>query len=194
MGSATAAAKADEAPAEAAAPASPTKPEESAAADAPKTDLKGRNVTYKVTPRGLVIEVDGVKLEPKAVAVQKAGGWVVKITVQATDTDGHMHRLLSPEGGPLMIAAVIDHGGGKQERIGDERKGDGEEFVAAGDSTKLERTFGHPIRAGESVQLAVGLWGLGHDADERRPVRKLFKLDMKGDGKPVPVITPPEGP
>jgi hypothetical protein len=157
-------------------------PEPSAPAEA--NTPRGRDITYRATPGGLVIEVDGVRLEPKAEPVKLAGGWGVKLTLRATSTDGHMHRLLSPENGPLMLAAEIDRGG-KKERIGDERKGDGEQFITENDSLKVEREFKKP--------LCAGLWGLGRDAEDRKPIKKLFTVKMvAGTKKPQPVVSAPE--
>lgn len=163
-----------------------------AAGSAPREEPRGRTINYRVTPSGLVIELEGLRLEPNAKPVKIAGGWGVKLTVRVHATDDHLHRFLSPDGGPLMVAAEIDRGGGKTERIADERKGDTETFVTAGDQTPLEREFKKPITAGQSLTLHVGLWGLGRDADDRKPIRKLFVVKMvAGHGTPQPTITPP---
>jgi len=166
---------------------------EGAGTEAAGAPGKGRDITYRMVPGGIVMEVEGLKLEPKAEPVKKGGAWGIHLTLRATATDQHMHRFLSPEGGPLMVAAEIEHAGGKKERITDERKGDGEEFVAAGDSTKLERDLKFSIKAGEAVTVFVGLWGLGLDAEDRKPLKKLFQVRMvAGSHKPQPVITAPE--
>src|SRR5689334_7983618 len=100
---------------------------------------KGRDVTYRVTGTGLVIEVEGVELEPKAVAVKTQRGWIVKLDVKARATDQHSHRLLSPEKGPLMVAAFATRSG-KEEKVGDERKGDTTEMtLSPGEPETLER-------------------------------------------------------
>jgi hypothetical protein len=159
---------------------------------APKNDLKGRNITYRMTPSGLVIEVEGVEFVPQADAVKTQGGYDIMIKVKATARDGQLHRLLSPENGPLMVFAKIDRGG-KVTETPDVRKGDGEEFIAADDTITLERKFNTNVNPGTTVTLQVGLWGLSQDAADRRPVKKLFFLKMAGgQKKPAPVITAPE--
>lgn len=163
-----------------------------------KDSKKPREVTFQMTPTGLVIDVEGVRMEPKAVAIRledeehKQTGWGVKLTVKVEATDGHVHRFMKPEHGALMMAAEIDRKG-KKDRIGDERKGDGEETVTRGAPVTLERTFTKPIWSGQSVTLFVGVWGLGRDTEEKRLIRKLFVVKMvAGNKKPTPVVSPPE--
>jgi hypothetical protein len=172
--------------------AKPETPPAEASAEPPKEPLKGRDITYRMTSSGLVIEVEGVELVPKAEAVKSQGGYDITISVKATARDGQLHRLLSPENGPLMVF-VKNERGGKVTETPDTRKGDGEEFIAADDSIKLERKINSNINPGGTLTLQVGLWGLGADAAERRPVRKLFFVKMVGGvKKPTPVITAPE--
>ena len=162
-------------------------------ANASVAEPKGSNITYRMTPSGLVIEVDGLRLEPKAEPLKFSGGWGVHLSVHVSATDAHAHHLLSPANGPLMVATEIDGTGGKKERIGDERKGDAEMIIEAGEATSFDRAMTHPIKAGESLKLQVGLWGVGRDAEDRRPIKKLFVVNMIAGAKtPQPVITPPE--
>lgn len=157
-----------------------------------KESPKAREVTFQMTPGGLVIEVEGVRLEPKAQPLKLEDGWGVRLMVRATSIDGHVHRFTRPEHGPLMVAAEIDRKG-KKEHVGDERKGDGEDSVTQGTPITLERDFKKAIWSGQSVTLFVGLWGLGRDTEERRLVRKLFVVKMiAGNKKPIPVVSPPE--
>lgn len=154
-----------------------------------------REIVYKVTPEGLVIEVEGVEIRPKAQPVRKGGGWAIAITAEAEAKDDKMHRLLAPERGPLMMAARVRRGKQTVE-VTDERSGEDEMFVMSGAPETLERTFpdeaSDAFRRGDDVTLIVGLWGLGVEADERRPVRKLFQVRMTvGSAKPQPVIEPP---
>lgn len=153
---------------------------------------RGRDITYRVTAAGLQIEVEGVDLAPRAEAIKTQAGWIVELSVRATAKDKHAHRLLSPERGPLMVAAAAERGG-KTERVGDERKGNGEQTLTAGEPTTMTRRVDVAIAAGQTLTLEVGLWGLGRDDEERRPVKKLFVVKMvAGAKKPQPVITPPE--
>lgn len=166
-------------------------------ASSEEDDNKQRNVLYRVTGNTVVVEVEGVKFEPKVTAIQKKGGWGVKVSVKATSTDGHMHRLLSPENGPLAFAAKIRKEGGGDETHADERKGEDEAFVPPDDSTDFSREYPGakeaPVAKGQTLELQVGLWGLGIDANRRRPIRKLFIVKMEtGNKTPLPKITPPE--
>jgi hypothetical protein len=146
-----------------------------------------------MTPGGLIIEVEGVEFVPKAEPVKSAaGGYDVALSVKATSKDGNLHRLLSPENGPLMVFSKIERGG-KATDNADERKGDGEEFISPGDSITLERKIPAKLTAGSTITLQVGLWGLGLDAGDRKPIKKLFWLKMAGSSKkPTAVITAPE--
>jgi hypothetical protein len=179
------------------APGAPEKDAIPAASDE-KDAKKVREVTFQMTPTGLVIEVDGVRMEPKAQALRiddkegKQIGWGVKLTMKVSATDGHVHRFTKPEHGPIMMAAEIDRKG-KKEHVGDERKGDGEESVTQGAPLTFERDFKKAIGAGQSTTLFVGLWGMGKDMEEKRLIRKLFVVKMvAGNKKPTPVVSPPE--
>jgi hypothetical protein len=153
---------------------------------------KGRDITYRVTSGGLLIEVEGVELAPKAEAVKTPKGWIVALSMKVAAKDQHSHKLLDPETGPLMVSAEVRKSGGT-DRVPDARKGDGEQTIGAGEETTVTRKVNVPIYAGQSLTLEVGLWGLGKDAEERRPVKKLFQVKMvAGSKKPQPVITPPD--
>jgi hypothetical protein len=178
--------------ASASAPGSDDASKPGAASEAPSPPPKGYTISYRTTPSGLVIELDGLRLEPKVEPIKTAKGWTVKLTVHVHATDDHMHRFLSPEGGPLMVAAEIDRGGGKKDHVVDQRKGDTEAFVTAGDSPPFTRELATAITAGQSLTLHVGLWGLARDADDRKPIKKLFVVKMvAGKRTPQPTILPP---
>jgi hypothetical protein len=152
----------------------------------------GKNIVYRMTASGLVIELDGVQLEPRATPIKLGGGWGVKLSVRAKATDDREHRLQSPTQGPLMVAAEIDRGG-KKELVPDQREGDGEITLAKSTATPIEREVRKAIVAGQSLTLYVGLWGLGADAGDRKPIKKLFVVRMvAGTHKPQPVVTAPE--
>lgn len=178
--------------------APPEKDAKPAASGDDKDSKKAREITFEMTPTGLVINVEGVRMEPKAQALRiddkegKQVGWGVKLTMKVTATDSHVHRFTKPEHGALMMAAEIDRKG-KKEQIGDERKGDGEESVTQGSPITLERDFKKALGSGQSVTLFVGLWGMGRDMEEKRLIRKLFVVKMVvGNKKPAPVVSPPE--
>ncbi len=187
----SAAAPAAEAPS-AAAPIPP--PEADTKPAAPSTDAPppgGKSITYRMTPSGLVVDLDGVQLEPHAEPIKLGGGWGVKLVVRAKVVDEREHRLQSPSKGPLMVAEEIDRGG-KKELVPDERDGDGD-LLLEKTSTPLERELRKPITAGQSLTLYVGLWGFGTSPDDRKPIKKLFVVKMvAGSHKPQPVVSAPE--
>lgn len=160
-------------------------------------DAAPREKLYRMTPQGLVVEMTGVLFRIKAKAVRRGGGWGVKVTVKAKSKDKKSHVLLSPKGGPLAFSAKVDRGG-KVEELGDKREGDKLQTLDAGKALELSRTWPpagtKPVRAGQSLELQVGLWGLGADADSQRPVRRFFEVKMvagKGHAKPPAVVSPP---
>ncbi|HEX4339654.1 MAG TPA: hypothetical protein VH062_27290 [Polyangiaceae bacterium] len=174
-----------DAPAEAAA-----EPDEKPAA-AQAAPPGGKSITYRMTPMGLVADVDGVQLEPRAEPLKLGGGWGVKLTVKAKAIDDREHKLQSPSQGPLMVAEEIDRGG-KKELVPDARDGDGE-MTLEKTSTPLVRELKKPIVSGQSLTLYVGLWGLGTGVDDRKPIKKLFVVKMvAGSHKPQPVVSAPE--
>lgn len=167
------------------------KPDDAASDTAPREKL------YRMTPKGLVVEVTGVEFRINAKAVRRGAGWGVKATVQAKSKDGSPHVLLGPEHGPLAFSAKVDCGG-KVEELGDTRNGNKFESVDAGKPLELSRTWPDkgvkPVTRGQSLDLQVGLWGLGADADSQRPVRQFFEVKMvvgKGHAKPQAVVSPP---
>jgi hypothetical protein len=168
---------------------------ESPPGDAPA--LEPWDIVYRVTPDGPVIAVAGVDFRPRAEAVRKGKGWGTSLTVSATVRGSELYRMLSPEDGPLMMAARVE-GSGEPKLFPDERSGDEEVFLTPGEPETFSRSFppddGAALEKGETVTLIVGLWGLGVDAGQRRPVRRLFQVRMTvGAGQPQPVISPPEG-
>jgi hypothetical protein len=164
----------------------------------PAADKKEpRTIKYIMTTAGLEVEVEGVRFMPKATAIKSGNGWGVRIIVDAKVVDEEAHSLLDPENGPLAFAGSVDRGG-EVLRIGDKRKGEGEKLIAQGDKLRLEREWpgkgaDKPLTAGQTLTLEVGLWGLGPDADQRRPVRDFFQVKMRAaqGGKPQPAIMPP---
>ncbi len=160
-----------------------------------------RKVIYRVTPKGLVVEVEGARFTPKAMVKKlDKGAFGVELEVVAEATDDRTHTLLSPKFGPLSMAAVIyDKKGAEQRRYNDRRDGKDQEFLLPGAPLTLERSWPSgevqgPLWWGQKVRLEVGLWGLGVDGDEGRPVRKLFVVEMVAGNKSTAVITPPEVP
>jgi hypothetical protein len=158
--------------------------------------LSGRELIYRVTPQGLVIEVGGIHLRPVAKAFRDArGNYGVDLQLTAQSFDDRQYWLSKPEEGPLSIAGRIEGPGGKRQRFGDERRGDGEEVVRSGEPRQFKQRWpgkGQPrLRAGETLTLEVGLWGVHADAERERPVRRLFEVKLVGAQPPQAVVSPP---
>ena len=183
------------------------KPDAAPAADAPSADAPkpkaepdpnaARDVTYVVVPEGLKITVAGVKFVASTVAEQAGGGWGVKVNVEATSDDGKPHSLTKPKAGPLAFAgSVMRKGKSEAEHFGDERTGDGEQAISGDKPLKISRTWPikgvHALAIGDALDLQVALWGLGNDADSRRPVKQFFHVRLQVDkGKPKAIVEPP---
>lgn len=173
--------------------------ERSAAGDAkPATTAEsttGREIVYRVTPKGLVIEVDGIHLRPEAVPFkQKSGAYGIQLVVNAESFDGRKYWLNKPKQGPLSIAGKIE-GQGKSARFVDQREAGGEEPVLDGSPRRFEQRWPGPgqpkLWAGQTVTLEVGLWGVRVDSERERPVRRLFVVKLVAGPRSRPVITPP---
>jgi hypothetical protein len=169
-----------------------------AAPDEPPAEkLEGREVKYIMTPQGLEVEVAGVRFFTAAKPIQMGGGWGVRLSATAKVKDDKSHSLLSPKNGPIAFAAAVKRGGGEPERFSDKREGDGEETLEPGKPHEIKRDFPgkdgpKPLKAGDELELEVGLWGLGDNAEARKAVRAFFTVKMVvGKGKPQPVISPP---
>jgi hypothetical protein len=157
-------------------------------------DQKPREVKYTQTPDGLKVEVSGVRFLATATPARSGGGWGVKVKVKASATDGKEHKLLSPKNGPLAFAGKVDRGG-DVEQLGDERAGD-EEKVITEKGIEFTREWpgkaGKPLAAGQSLELQIGIWGVGQNSSELRPVRQFCLVKMTAGKKtPQPVLSPP---
>jgi hypothetical protein len=148
-------------------------------------------VSYRVTPEGLVIEVDGVELRPRAKTTKVKGGFGVEVTLDVTANK--LRYLSNPENGPLAFAGNVIRKG-QATHFGDERKGTDAVNIEPGVKKTFTRTYPgkdqQPLWWGEDLELEAGLWGLGNDG-ERRPIKKLFKLKMHAGPDAKPVISPP---
>jgi hypothetical protein len=155
-----------------------------------------RDIVYRVTPKGLVIELDGFHLRPEATPFKdKNGAYGIDLVVTAESFDDRQYWVKKPGEGPLSIAGKVEAKDGKSTRFADERKGDGEELVKAGNPRRFRQRWpgrGQPkLWWGQSVTLEIGLWGVRAEAERERPVRRLFVVKMVGGNHPQAVITPP---
>lgn len=180
----------------------PIDPEnESEAAPEPEADEEPdrnpRDVRYIVGDAGLRIEVAGARFQPKVEAVKVGGGWGVKVTVKGTSHNGEKHSILAPEDRQLAFAGTVKRAG-KAEEFNDERAGEDEVVIDQGQPVTLVRQWPgnidvKPVANGQTLELEVGLWGLGKSAKTRKPLRKFFvvKMPVAGGRKPKPVLAPP---
>lgn len=156
----------------------------------------GREVVYRVTPKGLVIEVDGFHLRPEAKPFKyESGAYGIDLVVNAESFDGRQYWVNQPKEGPLSIAGKVELAGGKVERFADEREGGSDQAVMSGEPRRFKQRWpghGQPkLRSGQTVTLEVGLWGVRAESERERPVRRLFVVKMVAGSKSPAVITPP---
>jgi hypothetical protein len=155
-----------------------------------------REIVYRVTPKGLVIELDGVHLRPEAKPFKdKNGAYGIELVLHAESFDGRQYWLNKPNEGPLSIAGKIESKDGKSARFSDERTGGSDEVIAEGAARTFRQRWpgrGQPkLWWGQTATLEIGLWGVRTEADRERPVRRLFLVTMVAGNKPVAVISPP---
>ena len=172
-------------------------PEPKPEAPAPEPEKKDepREVKYVVAPEGLRIEVSGATFKPKAKAIRVGGGWGVRVTVEASSSDAVL-SLLSTKNGPLAFASKITAPQTLGPMAGEKRVGEEEMFLTPGEPVTLKRDWppkgATPLKAGQTLELQVGLWGLGEQSETRRPVMKFFVIKMvAGKKTPQPVVSPP---
>jgi hypothetical protein len=168
------------------------------AAEAAPASEAQRELKYIQSPDGLRVEILGVKFVPKVEAVRTQLGFVVKVTLSATASESR--TLLAPKNGALAFAGSVKRAGQSEpEHFGDEREGDGEEPLPAGTSVKLTREWPgklkvRPLGNGDSLELDVGLWGLGTTTDDRRPVKQFLRIKAKVEKwKGRASVEPPPG-
>jgi hypothetical protein len=150
-------------------------------ADAKPNSDAQRDIRFIQTPDGLRIEILGVKFVPKAETMKTEAGVGVRLTIEATTSEAR--SLLAPQNRPLAFAGAIRRKGKSEPQpFGDERKGDGELLLDPAKPTKLVREWpgkkGGGLGNGDVLELDVGLWGLGPNAAERRPVRQFLRVKV----------------
>jgi hypothetical protein len=159
------------------------------------SDTAPREVRYTMKPGGLEIRVAGVRFVTRAEPVRASSGWGVKVSVEAHSDDGGVHSVLAPKRTPLAFAGRVVRAQ-STESLSDRREGDEALEVVPDRPVTISRVWPgggkRGLGPGESLELEVGLWGVGDDASNRRPVEQFFKLAMKaGHKRPQPVISPP---
>ena len=165
--------------------ASETEAKPAEAKPAPASDTGPREVKYIQTPEGLKVEVSGVRFYVTAASSKVGGGFGVKVSVKAESMDQKSHSLLSTDNGPIAFAGSVTRK--KQTTsFGDERKGEAEQTIAAGAPLEFAREWpgkgGQALANNDSVELDVGLWGVGDSADSRRPLKAFARVKAKVEG------------
>jgi hypothetical protein len=154
-----------------------------------------RDVTYKMTPDGLIVEMEDLEFAPKAKAVKIKGGWGVEITLQVKGMGTEARYLLSAGGAPLAFAGKLKRKG-KEEKFGDQRGEAQDVVIEPGDIKTFKRTWPAkgkpPLWWEDELFLDVGLWGVGRTVETRRALRQFFSLRMVAGNKAQPVIQPPQ--
>ncbi len=176
-------------------------PAKTVAKPASEEPSSGREIVYRVTPQGLVIEIDGIHLRPEAKPFKYASGaYGIDLVVKAESFDGRQYWVSKPNEGPLSIAGKVESGNtragkGTSARFADQREGSGEEAVLEGHPQSFKQRWpgrGQPkLWAGQTVTLEVGLWGVRAESERERPVRRLFVVKMVAGPRSQAVITPP---
>ena len=150
-----------------------------------------REVVYRLSQDGLRIQINGAEFVPKAEAVRVSGGWGVTLTIDATSEEERV--LWAPKNGPLAFGGNVKRG--SIEKFGDKREGGSELILSPDKPLTFSRTWPQKgekgLRSGETLELQVGLWGLGPDAETRSPVLSFLVVKMTaGKHGAQPVIQP----
>ncbi|HEY3237518.1 MAG TPA: hypothetical protein VGJ84_22555 [Polyangiaceae bacterium] len=151
---------------------------------------------YRITDKGLLIDMTGVHFVATVKPVRVEAGWGVEVDLQGEARDDKEHNLLSPKSGPLAFGGEVKRKG-QSARFGDKRSEDSNLTLGPNKPLKTTRTWPgttgeKPLSAGDELKLEVGLWGLGDTPETRKRVREFFIVRMTaGKQKPLPVIEPP---
>jgi hypothetical protein len=153
---------------------------------------EAREVLYRVSQRGLKVQIEGSEFLPKVEAVKINGRWGVRLTVTAT-TEAE-RALLSPDRGPLAFGGQVKRG--TVESFGDQRSGNDVLMLTPENPVTFARTWPgageRGLLPGESLELQVGLWGLGPDAETLGPIRRFVVVKMTADQQGAqPIVQPP---
>ncbi|HLV64611.1 MAG TPA: hypothetical protein VKY73_02315 [Polyangiaceae bacterium] len=158
-----------------------------------------REVRYVVNPEVMRVRTEGVVLRPRAEAVRAGKGHAVRVTVRLRMEADTERSVLAPEGQELAFAGRVVRADGTEEHFADTRTGERAKTLSPSGELVLARTWPDagdvkPLGPGDELELAVGIWGLGEDADSRRPLRALCKVTAKGKkgGAPRVAVAPPE--
>ncbi len=158
--------------------------------DDAQDDQYRREIVYRVSLDGMKIQLEDVEFQPRAERIRVRGGYGVKLTVTAVSSLSQ--TLLNPKSGPMAFGGSVYRE--SQEKFGDRREGDAELRLVPGKPATFSRVWPsaeqRPLEPGERLELQIGLWGLGMDAESRRPVKKFFVVRLKAGENELPSIEP----
>lgn len=154
---------------------------------------EGREIIYRVSPDGMRVLIGDAEFIPYAVAVRTAGGWGLRLTVDAKTTSQMV--LFAPTQGPLAFGGVVKRP--EPDKFSDKREGGSEVILAPGEPVSFSRSWPPPgqpgLRAGEELELHVGLWGLGTSSEDRRPINRFAVVKMTASASGAkPIVQPPQ--
>jgi hypothetical protein len=163
---------------------------------APESAQSGQEIVYRVTPKGLVIELDGIHFRPEVKPFKdKNGAYGVELLLTAESFDGRQYWIDMSKTGPLSVAGKIKAKDGKSSRFSDEYKASEEQAILPSEAHRFRQRWPGPgqpkLGWGQTATLEIGLWGVRADAGRERPVRRLFVVEMLAGNPPRPVISPP---
>lgn len=152
----------------------------------------GREIVYRVSPDGMRVLIGDAEFVPYAVSFRTGSGFGVRLTVEVKTTSEMI--LFAPTQGPLAFGGVVQRR--EPQKFGDKREGGGEIVLTPGSPATFSRTWPAPgqapLLAGETLELQVGLWGLGHGSEDRRPVNRFVVVKMKATPQGAqPRVEPP---
>jgi hypothetical protein len=163
---------------------------------APEAEQSGQEIVYRVTPKGLVIELDGLHFRPEVKPFKdKQGAYGVELLLTAESFDGRQYWIDAPRTGPLSVAGKIKAKDGKSSRFSDEHEASQEQAILPSQAHRFRQRWPGPgqpkLWSGQTVTLEIGLWGVRTDSGRERPVRRLFVVEMLAGNPARPVISPP---
>lgn len=169
------------------------------ASDPGTAEQEPRELVYRVRPDGLLIEYDGLSLRPRAEAQRLSnGGYGIRLTVSYEPSPEAVHELRLSEGSPLSVyAKIFDKAGNQKATVADTRRASDTVDVCVDCPSEpwqavWPRAEGTPLWWGERVVLEVGLWGIGLDETDRRPMKRLFLVEYRAGDSSDPVVRPPQ--
>ena len=161
---------------------------------------KERTRLYRNTDSGLEVTVDGVTFRPRVTAIRIRQGWGLRLEVSAVASDGDVHYLKAAKAGSLTFGGSVARAESDEAEHFQDERGELEDVILLPDTPQQlarlwpGRSDTPPLVEGESLELHVGLWGLGPSGEETRLVGRFLRvtLSVPEGGKPRALVTSPE--